>query len=54
MPKKFSSKDNADIHKDLKGFEIKINALGEIESNFSIEKLNDFLNETDKKEKKKK
>lgn len=52
MPKKFNKKEKADVHKDLKGFEIKINSLGEMESNFNIEKLNEFLNEAEKKEKK--
>ncbi|RYZ44847.1 MAG: hypothetical protein EOP49_26350, partial [Sphingobacteriales bacterium] len=32
------------VHKDLEGFEIKVNPLGEITSNYSIEQLNDFLN----------
>lgn len=58
MPKKFSHKDKPDVHRELKGFEIKINSFGEMESNMSIEKLNDFLNEKlekeEKKEKKKK
>ncbi len=32
------------VHKDLDGFEIKINEFGEIESNYSIDELNKFLN----------
>ncbi|MDX5348010.1 MAG: hypothetical protein LPJ89_02720 [Hymenobacteraceae bacterium] len=32
------------VHKDLEGFEIKINERGEIISNTSIDKLNEFLN----------
>ncbi len=32
------------VHKDLEGFEIKVNPLGEITSNYSIEQLNEFLN----------
>lgn len=53
MPKKFSNKEKADVHKELKGFEIRINSFGEMESNFSIEKLNEFLNEKLEKEAKK-
>ena len=39
------------VHKDLKGFNIHVNESGEIESTFSIDKLNDFLdkNVPDKK-----
>jgi hypothetical protein len=33
------------FHKDLKGFEIKVNSFGEMESNFEISKLNAFLDE---------
>lgn len=32
-------------HKNLKGFDIKINEFGEIVSSFSIEKLNSFLDD---------
>jgi hypothetical protein len=34
----------AKVHKDLEGFEIKVNPLGEITSNYSIEEINTFLN----------
>jgi len=39
------------VHKDLKGFDIKINEFGEISSNLDVEKLNQFLdkNVEDKK-----
>ena len=39
------------VNKELNGFEININSLGEIHSTFEIEKINDFLNRevTDKK-----
>jgi hypothetical protein len=33
-----------EIHEELKGFNIKINEFGEINSSYSIEKLNTFLN----------
>ncbi len=32
------------VHSDLKGFDIKINSSGEIESTFTIDQINDFLN----------
>lgn len=35
---------NLEIHKDLKGFSIKINEFGEIKTSLPIEKLNTFLN----------
>lgn len=39
------------VHKDLEGFDIKINESGEVESNLPIEELNEFLdkNVEDKK-----
>lgn len=33
------------VHKDLQGFDIKIDSFGEIKSNMNIEKINEFLNE---------
>lgn len=41
----------ARVHPELEGFEIKINPLGDISSNFNIDQLNQFLdrNVTDKK-----
>jgi hypothetical protein len=33
----------ARVHKELEGFEIGVNPLGEITSNYSIEQINDFL-----------
>ncbi|HPK11045.1 MAG TPA: hypothetical protein PK147_10350 [Saprospiraceae bacterium] len=38
-----NKKKQADLHDDLKGFDIRINEFGELVSNFKIEKLNDFL-----------
>lgn len=32
------------VHKDLEGFDIKINAFGEIVSTLDIDKINEFLN----------
>ena len=39
------------VHKELEGFDIKINENGEVESNLSIDELNKFLdkNVVDKK-----
>ncbi len=33
------------VHEELKGFDIKINAFGELNSSLGIERLNQFLNE---------
>ncbi|MBW3128963.1 hypothetical protein [Hymenobacter profundi] len=50
MAKKPVNKKKADpdkkarVHKELEGFEIKVNPLGEITSNYSIEDINKFLN----------
>jgi putative NADH-flavin reductase len=32
------------VHKELEGFDIKINSFGEINSSINIDKLNEFLN----------
>ncbi len=46
MPKKFDKKGRKpDVHEELKGFEIRINSFGEMETNYSIDTLNKFLNE---------
>jgi len=45
MTKKKIEKENPEVNKDLKGFNIKINEFGEITSNFEVDKLNEFLNE---------
>ncbi len=39
-----SSSKKSKVHKDLEGFEIKVNEHGEIISNYSIDKINEFLN----------
>lgn len=51
MPKKMKKKGKPNVHEDLKGFDIKINSFGEMESSFPIDRINTFLNEnvTDKK-----
>jgi len=46
--KKKQDKDqhgDAKVHKELKGLKININPFGEIETNYDINKINDFLNE---------
>ncbi|MFD2786847.1 hypothetical protein [Hymenobacter rubripertinctus] len=42
--KKNEPEKKARVHKELEGFEIKVNPLGEITSNYSIEEINTFLN----------
>ncbi len=37
-------KQKPKVHKDLDGFEISVDAFGEIKSNLNIEDLNKFLN----------
>ena len=51
MPKKIPKKGSPEAHEDLRGFDIRINELGEIVSTYSVDKLNDFLdhNVADKK-----
>lgn len=34
------------VHKDLSGFDIKINSFGEIQMSYDVEKINQFLNKT--------
>jgi hypothetical protein len=45
MPKKMKKKGKPNVHDELKGFDIKINALGEMETSFAIDKINEFLND---------
>ncbi len=45
MPKKLQKTGKAKVHDSLEGFDIKINPFGEMNTNFSIDRLNDFLNE---------
>ncbi|RAU84215.1 hypothetical protein [Pontibacter arcticus] len=39
------SKKKSKVHKDLEGFEIKVNQHGEIVSNYSIDRINEFLDD---------
>ena len=43
MAKK-TKKEQADVNEELEGFSIEINEFGEIVTNTSVEKLNEFLN----------
>jgi hypothetical protein len=44
MKKKKEKQGKENLHKDLKGFEIQLNAFGQIETSMNIENLNEFLN----------
>ena len=44
MAKATITKQQPKVHKDLQGFEVNINAFGEITTSFNIDALNDFLN----------
>ena len=43
--KKEQIKERRNFHEELEGFDIKVNAFGELESSFDIDKINEFLNE---------
>ena len=43
MPKKMSRKGKPKVHKELPGFDIRINEFGEMESDINIDKINRFL-----------
>jgi hypothetical protein len=40
------SEDKPRVHKELEGFDIKINTFGEITTSYDIDKINEFLNKT--------
>lgn len=40
-----AKKKQPKTHEELKGFDIKINEFGEITSSYSVDKLNEFLND---------
>ena len=44
MPKKLKKSGIANVHENLKGFDISIDEFGEMNSNLPIDRLNDFLN----------
>ncbi len=37
-------KEQPNVHKELKDFDIKVNHFGELKSSLSIDKINEFLN----------
>ncbi|WP_435352762.1 hypothetical protein [Emticicia sp. SJ17W-69] len=41
-----ASTEKPRVHKDLSGFDIKINSFGEIQMSYDVEKINQFLNKT--------
>lgn len=45
MPKKMKKEGKPTVHQDLSGFDIKINAFGEMQTNFEVDDLNEFLDE---------
>ena len=45
MPKKMKKKGKPSVHDELEGFDIKVNAFGEMQTNFEVDKINEFLNE---------
>ena len=46
MPKKKPLKGAPEVNEALKGFDIRIDEFGEIMSNFEVDRLNKFLDET--------
>ncbi len=46
MTKKKETEEKPKVHKDLEGFDIRINTFGEIQMSYDIERINDFLNRT--------
>ena len=45
MDKKKKKIEQADVHEDLKGFDIKIDPFGNLQSNMSIEEIKSFLDD---------
>lgn len=43
-PKKSEKNEKPKVNQELKGFDIEIDAFGEIKTNFDIDKINEFLN----------
>ena len=54
MPKKLKQKGKPEVHEDLRGFDIRINSFGEIESDMDLVSINEFLNKLNDKDTKKK
>ena len=45
MPKKMKKKGTPAVHDELKGFDIRINEFGVMETTYNVDKLNTFLDE---------
>ncbi len=45
MAKKSKKEENPKVNPELEGFKMNINSFGEISSSFSIDKINEFLNQ---------
>jgi len=45
-PSKSSEKSKAQVSPELDGFDIHIDSFGEIKTNFEIDRINEFLNNT--------
>ncbi len=45
MPKKMKKKGEPDVHEALKGFDIKVSTFGEMQTNFEVDTINEFLND---------
>ncbi len=45
MPKKKPKTGKPEVHKELSGFDISIDAFGEIKTNVEVDKLNRFLDD---------
>lgn len=43
--KKKDEEKKPSVHKELDGLKLEINSLGEVTSNFEIDKINEFLND---------
>ena len=43
-PKKNKKEEKPKVNKELEGFDIEIDAFGEIKTNYDINKINEFLN----------
>lgn len=45
MPKKMKKAGTPAVHDELKGFDIRINEFGVMETTYNVDKLNSFLDE---------
>lgn len=45
MPKKMKKEGKPRVNEELSGFDIKIDEFGQMQTSYSVDKLNEFLNE---------